>query len=85
MPATITLDQRRALELIAAETAGCPECLLVAQGFNLDFLGELVRSGLAGVEAERSRDGSVGAGTEGRWAPPAFRLLITTHGRQVIK
>jgi hypothetical protein len=48
---TITPDERRALEIIIAEPTGCPEHLLIAQGFTIEFLAGLVRNGLANVTA----------------------------------
>jgi hypothetical protein len=76
MPVTITPDESRALELIAAELTGCPERLLVARGFSVEFLAGLVRSGLADVTAERViSDGSTDT---------VFRLWITERGRHAL-
>jgi hypothetical protein len=44
---------RRALELLAASRDGCTEAILVAHGFTIDLLVELVRAGLATAKAER--------------------------------
>jgi hypothetical protein len=76
MPITITPDERQALELIAAELTGCPERLLVAHGFSVEFLAGLVRSGLADVTAEHvNSDRSTDA---------VFRLWVTERGRQAL-
>jgi hypothetical protein len=67
-------DERRALELISAEATGCPEHLLVARGFNLEFLSGLVRSGLIGVTSE-----TVGSGDM------VFHLWVTERGRKALQ
>jgi hypothetical protein len=77
MPTIITLDQRRALELIVAELTGFPEHLLVARGFSVEFLAGLVRSGLADVTAERV--------ISDRSTDTVFRLWITVRGRQALR
>jgi len=45
-------DRRRALELLAASTNGCTEALMLANGFPVEMLVELIRTGLASAEAE---------------------------------
>jgi len=45
-------DRRRALELLAASPNGCTEALILANGFPIDMLVELIRTGLAS-DAER--------------------------------
>jgi hypothetical protein len=77
MPATATFDEHRALKLISAQSSGCPEHLLIAGGFSLEFLAGLVRSGLAGVISER--------GGSGTTADTVFRLSITKRGKQALK
>jgi hypothetical protein len=77
MLATVTHDEHRALELIAAESDGCREHLLVALGFSLEFLAGLVRSGLAGVTAERAGSGPT--------VDIAFRLWVTKRGMQALQ
>jgi hypothetical protein len=69
---TIMPDERRALELIATESTGCPEHLLVACGFSVEFLAGLVRGGLADVMAERVNSD--------RGTDTAFRLWTTERG-----
>ncbi len=76
MPTTITPDERRALEFITAESAGCLEHHLIARGFNVECLAGLVRSGLVGVTAERVAS-SAAAGM-------VFRLSITKRGIQTL-
>jgi hypothetical protein len=45
--------RRAALELLAASPDGCPEAILLAHGFTVSQLVELVRSGLASATGER--------------------------------
>jgi hypothetical protein len=46
-------DQRRALKLLAVSRNGCTEAVMLAHGFPVPLLVELVRSGLATATAER--------------------------------
>jgi hypothetical protein len=48
----MTADERRMLEMLAA-SGGCTDALLVAHGFALDTLADMVRAGLATAKAER--------------------------------
>jgi hypothetical protein len=50
-----TPDQTRALELLADSPRGCTEAILLAHGFSIELLAELVRDGLATAEPERMR------------------------------
>jgi hypothetical protein len=45
--------RRRVLELLAASRDGCTEAIMLAHGFTIDLLVELVRAGLATAKAER--------------------------------
>jgi hypothetical protein len=45
--------RRRALELLAASRDGATEALLVAHGFTIDFLVELIHAGLETAKSER--------------------------------
>jgi hypothetical protein len=45
--------RRRALELLAASRDGCTEAIMLAHGFTVEMLVELVRAGLATAKAER--------------------------------
>src|SRR5262249_54493716 len=38
-------ERRRALELLAASPDGCSEAIMLAHGFTVDFLVELIRTG----------------------------------------
>jgi hypothetical protein len=50
--------RRAALELLAASRDGCAEAMLLAHGFTVPQLVELVRAGLATATAERMVAGS---------------------------
>ena len=51
-------DRRRALELLAVSRDGCTEAIMLAHGFTIDQMVELVRAGLASAHAERMVAGS---------------------------
>jgi hypothetical protein len=51
-------QRRAALELLAASRDGCAEAMLLAHGFTVPQLVELVRAGLATATAERMVAGS---------------------------
>jgi hypothetical protein len=51
-------DRRRALELLAASPDGCTEAIMLAHGFTVAQMVELVRAGLASATAERVVAGS---------------------------
>jgi hypothetical protein len=70
------LDRRRALELLASSPDGCTEAILLAHGFTVDFIVELVRAGFATAGSER-----VVAG--GRTVEIA-RVRITDAGRRMV-
>jgi hypothetical protein len=46
-------DRRRALELLASCRDGCTEAIMLAHGFTIAQVVELVRAGLATATAER--------------------------------
>jgi hypothetical protein len=70
-------DRRRALELLAGcGTEGCTEALMVAHGFTVEQMVELVRAGLATAAAER-----VVAGGE---TVEIARVRITAAGRKAL-
>jgi hypothetical protein len=50
-------DRRRALELLASSRDGCTEAIMLAHGFTIAQMVELVRTGLATATAERMRAG----------------------------
>src|SRR5438132_12464298 len=68
--------RRRALELLAASRDGCTEAIMLAHGFTIDLLVELVRARLATAKAER-----VVAG--GRTIEVA-KVRITEAGRRAL-
>jgi hypothetical protein len=50
-------DRRRALELLAASSDGCTEAIMLAHGFTVAQMVELVRAGLASANRRAwSRD-----------------------------
>ena len=69
-------DRRRALELLASSPDGCTEGLMVANGFTIELLLELVRTGLATAHAERRV-------VEGKMTEVA-RMGITDEGRRLL-
>jgi hypothetical protein len=66
--------RRRALELFAASLDGCTEAIMLAHGFTVEQMVELIHAGLATAKAER-----VVAG--GRTIEVA-RVRITEAGRR---
>jgi hypothetical protein len=68
--------RRRALELLAASPDGATEAILLAHGFTIDLLVELVRAGLATAKAERVMAG-------GRTIEVA-NVRITEAGRRAL-
>jgi hypothetical protein len=69
-------ERRRALELLAASHDGCSEAIMLAHGFSVDFLVDLIRTGLATTRTER-----VVAG--GR-AMKIARVRMTEVGRRAL-
>jgi hypothetical protein len=69
-------DRRRGLELRASCRDGCMESIMLAHGFSIDMMVELVRAGLATARAERMVAG-------GR-AMEVVRVRITEEGRQAL-
>jgi hypothetical protein len=68
--------RRRALELLAASPDGATEAILLAHGFTIDLLVELIRAGLTTAKAERVMAG-------GRSMEVA-RVRITDAGRRAL-
>lgn len=55
---TLSENQRRLLELLnGAGPRGCPEALVLANGFDIELLAAVVRAGLATVATEIVRAG----------------------------
>lgn len=69
-------DRRRALELLASSPDGCTEALMVANGFTIELLLELLRTGLATAHAERRI-------VDGKMTEVA-RMGITDEGRRLL-
>jgi hypothetical protein len=69
-------DRRRALELLAASNDGATEAIMLAHGFTVEQLVELVRSGLASATPERV--------VAGKRAMQMTRVRITEAGRRVL-
>jgi hypothetical protein len=51
---TATTEWVRALRLLARRPDGCPESVMVAEGFRIAFLAGLVRNGLVTAELNTS-------------------------------
>jgi hypothetical protein len=69
-------QRRRALELLASCRDGCTEAIMLAHGFSIEQVVELVRAGLATVHIDRIVDG-------GRTLEVA-RVKVTDAGRQAL-
>ena len=69
-------DRRCALELLASSPDGCTEALMVANGFSIELLLELLRTGLATAHAERRI-------VDGKMTEVA-RMGITDEGRRLL-
>jgi hypothetical protein len=69
-------DRRRALELLASCRDGCTEAIMLAHGFTIAQMVELVRAGLATATAERV--------VAGRHKIKVARLRIIEAGRQAL-
>jgi hypothetical protein len=66
--------RRRALELLASTHDGCIEAIMLAHGFSIEMLVELINAGLASAATER-----VVAGGQ---AIEVARVRITDAGRR---
>ena len=74
MAAQSATHQRRALELLAVSgRQGCTEAFLLAHGFTLDLLTDMVQAGLATAQIERARAGG------------QTRFHITDAGRRALR
>jgi len=69
-------DRRRALELLAASPDGLPDAIMLANGFTIAQLAELVSAGLATSAHERMR--------AGRDTVEVARMRITDAGRRAL-
>lgn len=69
-------DQRRALKLLAVSRNGCTEAVMLAHGFPVPLVVELVRAGLASATPERV--------VAGKRAMEVTTVRITEAGRRTI-
>jgi hypothetical protein len=78
MPASppVTRARRRALTLLAGESEGCTEAVMMAHGFALEFLADLVPDGPVSEKADRVE--------MGKRKIEVVRLCITDAGRAVL-
>jgi len=74
----LTTDGRRVLELLVGSARqGCTEAFLLAHGFTVDLLADMVRAGFATAQIERVRAG--GQPIE------VTRVHITDAGQRALK
>jgi hypothetical protein len=69
-------DRRRTLELLAASRDGCAQAILIAHGFSIEQMLELVRDGLATAHRQRV--------IVGKRTIEVARMKITEAGRQAL-
>jgi hypothetical protein len=70
-------DRRRALELLAFCRDGCTEALMLAHGFTIEQMVELVHAGIATASAEHV--------VAGKRTIEVARLRITEAGRRMLE
>jgi hypothetical protein len=70
----MSADERRLLELLAAAEDGCTDALLMAHGFALEVIFNVVKAGLATAGAERLHAAS----------QPIEIVRMTDAGRQAL-
>jgi hypothetical protein len=58
MAVTLSVERRRLLRLLARCPDGCTEALLMAYGFSIKFLADVVFDGLATAELSTTRAGN---------------------------
>ena len=86
----LTKDGRRVLELLVGSARqGCTEAFLLAHGFTVDLLADMVRAGFATAQIERVRAGGQpievtrvsksAFGTKRTW--PSFRSMSAFGGK----
>jgi hypothetical protein len=74
----LSTDQRRLLDMLnGAEPRGCPEALILADGFSIELLIGFVRAGLATVATETVRAGDRTLGIS--------NVRITAAGRRALE
>jgi hypothetical protein len=69
-------NRRRALELLVSCRDGCTEAIMIAHGFTIEQMVELVRAGLASATAERV--------VAGRRTMEIAGVRITEAGRRAL-
>jgi hypothetical protein len=69
--------RRRALELLAASPEGCTEAIMLAHGFTIDMLANIILAGLATVKIERM--------VAGRRQIDVVHVRITDAGRRALQ
>jgi hypothetical protein len=69
-------DRFRALELLASSREGCTEAIMIAHGFTVPQMVELVRTGLATTHTRRA--------IAGRRTIEIAYMKITEAGRQAL-
>jgi hypothetical protein len=67
-------DRGRALELLAASRDRCTEAIMLAHGFSIDLMVELINAGLAAAQTEHI--------VAGNYRGERTRVRITEAGRQ---
>jgi len=72
----LTSDRRRALRLLASAQEGCTEAIMLAHGFSIELMVELINTGLATAKAKRMVAG-------GKSIEVAY-VRITEAGRQAL-
>jgi hypothetical protein len=70
------VTRRRALELLAASRDGCTEAIMLAHGFKVEMLADMIRAGLATAKIEHM--------VAGNRPMEVVRVRITDAGRQVL-
>jgi hypothetical protein len=69
-------NRRRALELLAASSDGCTEAIMIAHGFTIKQMVELVHAGFTTAHSQRV--------IVGRRTIEVARVKITEAGRQAL-
>jgi hypothetical protein len=72
----LAADQRSALQMLAGTPHGSTESIMLAHGFAIGMLRDLVRDGLATAQREKVR--------EGKQYITVTRLRITDAGRRAM-
>jgi hypothetical protein len=77
---TATTEWVRALELLARRPDGCPEAVMLAEGFKIAFLAGLVRDGLVTAELNTARVVWVQITNLGEKFSPADASVVRDRG-----